>query len=83
MTYPAVRKALGLPPEDDNAEGRNIPPDSVHAVTVPGAVAGWCDVVARHGSGRLSMLDILTPAIRLGCEGWPVSEVTAYSVGFL
>ena len=34
-----------------------------HAVTVPGACAGWCDLNARHGSMPLSK--ILAPATRL------------------
>lgn len=76
MTYPAVRSALGI---EANAPAGNIPTNSPHAVTVPGAASGWCDVVARYGSGKLSLLDILTPAIKLAFEGWPVSEVTAHS----
>lgn len=47
-----------------------------HAVTVPGACAGWCDLNARHGS--MPMSKILAPAIRLAEEGFPVAPITSY-----
>ncbi len=47
-----------------------------HTITVPGACAGWCDLVARHGS--MPLADILAPAIRLAEEGFPVAPLTAY-----
>ncbi len=53
-----------------------VPPYHAYNVTVPGACAGWCDLVTRHG--RLSLKDILAPAIRLAEEGFPVAPVTAY-----
>ena len=40
-----------------------LTPFHAHTVTVPGACAGWFDLIARHGS--LSMSEILAPAIRL------------------
>lgn len=58
-----------------------IPMTSVHAVTVPGAAAGWVDTISRFGSGHLAMDQILAPAIALGEEGFPVSELTANSWG--
>ncbi|KAJ2895937.1 hypothetical protein MKZ38_006019 [Zalerion maritima] len=76
MTYPAVREALGM---GENDKAGNIPNDSPHAVIVPGAAAGWCDVVERFGSGKLGMAEILAPAMELAEEGFPVGEVTAYS----
>ena len=54
-----------------------LPPFHVHTVTVPGACAGWFDLIERHGS--LSMADILAPAIRLAGEGFPVGPITSYS----
>lgn len=57
-------------------EFHELPPFHAHTVTVPGACAGWCDLVARHG--RLGMGRILAPAIRLAEEGFPVAPVTAY-----
>jgi gamma-glutamyltranspeptidase / glutathione hydrolase len=55
---------------------RELPPFHPYTITVPGACAGWCDVVERHG--RLSMSQVLLPAIRLAEEGFPVAPVTAY-----
>ena len=48
-----------------------------HAVSVPGAVAGWSDLLARHG--RMTLADVLQPAIRTAEEGYPVSELIARS----
>lgn len=61
------------------AEGQpgNIPMDSVHAATVPGAAAGWVDCVERFGSGKVSLQDVLNPAIDLAENGFPVSELSA------
>jgi gamma-glutamyltranspeptidase/glutathione hydrolase len=47
-----------------------------HTVTVPGACAGWCDLIERHG--LLPMDRILTRALRLAEEGFPVAPITAY-----
>jgi gamma-glutamyltranspeptidase/glutathione hydrolase len=46
-------------------------------ITVPGACAGWCDLIERHG--RLDMTAILAPAIRLADEGFPVEPLTAHA----
>jgi len=54
-----------------------LPPFHAYTVTVPGACAGWFDLIAKHGS--LSMSDILAPAIRLAREGFPVSPLTSNS----
>jgi gamma-glutamyltranspeptidase/glutathione hydrolase len=54
-----------------------LTPFHVHTVTVPGACQGWFDLIAKHGS--LAMSEILTPAIRLADEGFPVAPITAYS----
>jgi gamma-glutamyltranspeptidase/glutathione hydrolase len=53
-----------------------LPPFHAHTVTVPGACAGWCDLNARHGS--LAMAEILSPAIKLAEEGFPVAPLTAH-----
>ncbi|KAI1499900.1 nucleophile aminohydrolase [Biscogniauxia marginata] len=74
-TLETTRKSLGLP---EGGSGGRIPMDSVHAVSVPGAAAGWCDAVARFGSGKLDMAQILAPAIELGEKGFPVSEGVAF-----
>ncbi|KAI0912355.1 gamma-glutamyltranspeptidase [Ustulina deusta] len=73
-TLETIRRSLGIP---DGQPG-SIPMDSVHAVSVPGAAAGWCDAVARFGSGKLTMEQILAPAIELGEKGFPVSEGVAF-----
>jgi gamma-glutamyltranspeptidase/glutathione hydrolase len=54
----------------------SLPPFHPHTVTVPGACAGWRDLIAKHGS--LSMGDVLAPAIRLAEEGFPVAPITAH-----
>jgi len=73
-TLETYRKSLQIP---EGSAGK-IPMSSVHAVTVPGAAAGWVDTVERFGSGKLTMEQILAPAIELGEKGFPVSELTAY-----
>ena len=50
-----------------------VPDDSAYAVTVPGTVSGWHELVTRFGRRTLS--DALVPAIRYATEGYPVSEV--------
>jgi gamma-glutamyltranspeptidase/glutathione hydrolase len=55
---------------------QELPPFHAHTITVPGAAAGWADMVARHG--RLSLAQVLAPAIRLAEEGYPVAPTTAY-----
>lgn len=76
LTLEAVRKDLGL--ADD--EVGSIPMAHVHAVTVPGAAAGWVDTVERFGSGKVNLEQILAPAAELGEKGFPVSEVTGLYV---
>ena len=53
-----------------------LPPFHAHTVTVPGACAGWFDLLEKHGS--LSMADILVPAIRLASNGFPVAPLTSW-----
>jgi gamma-glutamyltranspeptidase/glutathione hydrolase len=54
---------------------KGLPVHHAHTVTVPGACAGWCDFNERHGS--LPMRDVLSPAIALAEEGFPVAPMTA------
>lgn len=72
-TLEQIRKELDLRPGQSGA----IPQLSGLAVTVPGAAAGWCDTVEKFGSGRVTMEQILMPAIELGEKGFPVSELSA------
>src|SRR5258706_1095460 len=53
-----------------------LPPFHAHTVTIPGACAGWFDLIEKHGS--LSMSEILAPAIKLSEEGFPVAPLTSY-----
>ncbi len=46
-----------------------------HAVSIPGTVAGWSDLLERHG--RMSLADVLQPAIWHAENGYPVSEIIA------
>jgi gamma-glutamyltranspeptidase/glutathione hydrolase len=57
-------------------EGQQLPPYHAHTVTVPGACAGWCDLIERHGSVPLA--DLLAPAIGLAADGFPVAPITAH-----
>ena len=68
-----MRKDLGL----KSGEAGGIPMSSVHSVTTPGAAAGWVDTIQKFGSGKLSMEEVLKPAIELGEEGFPVSELAS------
>ncbi|KAH9907020.1 gamma-glutamyltranspeptidase [Xylariomycetidae sp. FL2044] len=77
-TLERIRASLGLKDDGSNDPGAKIPMTSVHAVSVPGAAAGWVDTVERFGSGKLSMEQILRPAIELGEKGFPVSEGVAF-----
>lgn len=62
---------------DVGADEWRIPMTHVHAVTVPGAAAAWCDVVAKFGSGKMEMSQVLSEAVRLAEEGHPVSQFSA------
>lgn len=55
--------------------GDRIPMSNINTVTVPGAAAGWLTTIEKFGSGKLSMEEILTPAIELAENGCPVSEL--------
>ncbi len=50
-----------------------MPERSPHAVTVPGAAAGWQDLLARHGT--MPLKHVLADAIRYAREGYPVHPV--------
>ena len=54
-----------------------IPPLHPFAITVPGACAGWCDLIERFG--RLDRARVLGPAIRLAESGFPVTPLTAHT----
>ena len=56
-------------------ELERIPIRGPEAITVPGSLRGWADLLERFGT--LSLADALAPAIRLAEEGFPVSPVVA------
>jgi gamma-glutamyltranspeptidase/glutathione hydrolase len=55
---------------------RAIAADSVHSVTVPGAVEAWSAVLASHG--RFGLDRALAPAIHYAGDGFPVAPRVAY-----
>uniref|UniRef100_A0A8B9J7R5 Gamma-glutamyltransferase YwrD n=4 Tax=Astyanax mexicanus TaxID=7994 RepID=A0A8B9J7R5_ASTMX len=73
-------KALTLDLMERCGFSQTNPPSIFHAhnVTVPGAAACWCDTVAMFGSKKLSLADLLQPAVDLAQRGFPVAEITAY-----
>jgi len=71
------RAAASLSIERLRKEGLDpLPPFHAHTVTVPGACAGWCDLIARHGT--LPMSRILAPAIGMAEQGFPVADWSAH-----
>ena len=52
-----------------------MPSNTAHTVTVPGTVAGWQDLLTRHGN--MSLADVLQPAIWTAQNGYPVTEVVS------
>jgi gamma-glutamyltranspeptidase/glutathione hydrolase len=70
LTLERVHEDLGLRADSP------LPPYHPHTITVPGACAGWCDLLERHGS--LPLAEVLAPAIRLAEAGFPVAPITAY-----
>jgi gamma-glutamyltranspeptidase/glutathione hydrolase len=71
------RAPAGLSLERLQREGftGELPPFHPYTITVPGACAGWCDLLARHG--KLGTDRVLAPAIRLAEQGFPVAPLTA------
>ncbi|KAI7849586.1 nucleophile aminohydrolase [Circinella umbellata] len=59
-------------------EGETLPNFSIHAITVPGAVAAWADTVEHFGSGKLDLGTLLQPAIKLAENGFPVCQIASY-----
>ncbi len=70
------RSPYALTPQLLRGKGlTSMPQTGIFSVTVPGAAAGWCDLIRRLGS--MSMDDVLAPAIHYAEEGFPVSDIIA------
>lgn len=54
---------------------QSMPIFTGHSVSIPGTVAGWSDLLERHG--RMTLADVLQPDIRTAEEGYPVTEIIA------
>jgi len=54
----------------------SVGPDSIHAVTVPGAVEAWSAILAAHG--RFGLDRALAPAIHYAQAGFPVAARVAF-----
>ncbi|MSO82398.1 MAG: gamma-glutamyltransferase [Acidobacteria bacterium] len=52
-----------------------MPGDGVYPITVPGAVAGWAELLEKHGT--ITLARALAPATGYAREGFPVSEIIA------
>lgn len=52
-----------------------MPGRGAYPVTVPGALAGWTELLAKHGT--IPLPRALAPAIRYARDGFPVSEIIA------
>jgi len=79
-------KILGLNASGRSAQGATIdevkrrglqtmPPRGILAVTVPGAVDGWCELL--EVAGTMHLARVLAPAIHIAREGWAVTPVVA------
>lgn len=60
---------------DGLGDEERIPWSHAHAVTVPGACAGWHDALERHGA--LPLAEVLAPAVELAERGFPVAPWAA------
>ena len=70
------RAALGAARDQLRALGHGaMPRRGIHTVTVPGTVDAW--TTTQRAFGRLSLADVLAPAIQYAAEGFPVSPKLA------
>ncbi len=68
--------ALSLERIQAEGLGSGLPALHPYTITIPGACSAWCDLISQHG--RLSISQVLQPAIRLAEEGFPVAPITAW-----
>lgn len=74
------RAGSGADPARLRAEGARVMPfrEDIRSVTVPGCVDGWVTLHARFG--RLSLAEVLEPAIHYAGAGFPASPTLAQAV---
>ncbi len=71
------RAPAGLSAADMRAKGMAaVPVHGIEAVTIPGAMDAFCALNAAHG--RLSLADLLAPAIHYATAGVPVAPRVAF-----
>jgi gamma-glutamyltranspeptidase / glutathione hydrolase len=58
---------------------RTIERQTPHAVTVPGAVEAWVRLINDHG--RLSLREILAPAVEMARKGYVLASRVAFDLG--
>jgi gamma-glutamyltranspeptidase/glutathione hydrolase len=83
IDYRETAPAAATPTMFLDAKGNPDPKksrDSGLAVGVPGTVAGLALAHEKYGSGKLSLADLIAPAIRLASQGFPVEDDTADSL---
>lgn len=68
--------ALSLERIQKEGFGLGLPAFHPYTVTVPGACAGWFDLLEKFGS--LPIAEIFSPAIQLAERGFPVAPITSY-----
>src|SRR5262245_31163820 len=78
-TAPAAATREMFLDENGNADPRKSR-DSALAIGVPGTVAGLALAHQRYGSGRLTLAELMAPAIALARDGFPVEDDIADSL---
>jgi gamma-glutamyltranspeptidase/glutathione hydrolase len=63
---------------DLNGDGDEMQPFGAASVSVPGAVRGWFDLLARWGTKEFA--EVVQPAVRLARDGFPLSRAGAFRV---
>lgn len=53
-----------------------MPPLGIIPITVPGTPKGWASLISKFGT--MTLLDVLTPAIKLAEEGFIISETVGF-----
>jgi gamma-glutamyltranspeptidase/glutathione hydrolase len=58
-----------------SAGNKTMPGAGVYTITVPGALAGWAELLEKQGT--ITLARALEPAIRYARDGYPVAEIVA------